>query len=275
MRNFKSGVALLIIVSVSLIVLIVKTAEAEQYGGVEFPDGEVSFADAVISFNPSNGVSAPYNDPANALGAPNYAPGGNHVALGDEGIIVLQFTDNSLTTSGDSSEDLWVFEVGNEIEPASVAISINGINWIEVGETSGATSGVDIDAYIDSGVVVGERYSFVKITDLLPHQSSSPYEGADIDAIGAISSAPPAFTCEDSDGDGVADYLDNCPNTPENSWVNNVGCPASGLYTQEQVDAIIAAILLWGDIDNDKKIGLSEAVHALQITSGITEPAIK
>jgi len=26
---------------------------------------------------------------------------------------------------------------------------------------------------------------------LLPHQSGSPYEGADIDAVGAISSAPP------------------------------------------------------------------------------------
>ena len=31
----------------------------------------------------------------------------------------------------------------------------------------------------------------MRLTDLLPHQSGSPFEGADIDAIGAISSASP------------------------------------------------------------------------------------
>jgi OOP family OmpA-OmpF porin len=28
----------------------------------------------------------------------------------------------------------------------------------------------------------------------------------------------------DSDGDGVADYLDQCPDTPKGAAVNNVGC---------------------------------------------------
>jgi len=103
----------------------------------------------------------------------------------------LKFSDNSLTTSWDNSDDLWIFEIGSAIEPTSVDISTNGANWINVGNTSGGTYGIDIDAYLSSGVVLGERYSYVKLTDLLPHQSGSPYEGADIDAVGAISSASP------------------------------------------------------------------------------------
>ena len=77
------------------------------------------------------------------------------------------------------------------IEPTSVDISTNGSNWINVGDTGGGTSGIDIDSYLLSGVVLGEKYSFVRLTDLLPHQSGRPYEGADIDAVGAISSATP------------------------------------------------------------------------------------
>ena len=79
----------------------------------------------------------------------------------------------------------------------------------------------------------------------------------------------------DSDNDGVPDEWDNCPDTPENSWVDKNGCPASNLYTEEQVNQIIAAILSWGDTNGDNRISLSEAINALKITSGITEPAIK
>ena len=166
-------------------------AGAGIIGGVDFPDGESSFADAVVEYLPGSGVGAGYDDPAAALGIPDYSGPGDYVSLGDEGILTLKFEDNSLTTSGDSAEDLWVFEIGGAIEPTAAAISTHGTEWIEVGATSGATSGVDIDAYIGSGVVLWERYAYVRLTDLLPHQSGSPYTGADIDAVGAISSAPP------------------------------------------------------------------------------------
>jgi len=83
-------------------------------------------------------------------------------------------------------------------------------------------------------------------------------------------------SCIDSDGDGVPDQRDSCPLTPADSWVNKNGCqPTSGLYTEEQMNQMVQAILLWGDLNNDKKIGLNEAIEALRITSGITEPAIK
>ncbi len=70
--------------------------------------------------------------------------------------------------------------VSGAVEPVSVDISTNGTDWINVGSTSGASFGIDIDECIDSGVIIGEKYSFVKITDLLPRQSGSPYAGADI-----------------------------------------------------------------------------------------------
>lgn len=181
---------LLLVISASVIFSAV-LAEAEFYKGVDFPEGVVSFADEVIEYQPSSKVRSPYNDPQQALGIPNAGSVSKCVSLGDEGILVLKFTDNSLTTSGDDSYDLWIFEGGSETELTSVEISINGIDWINVGSTESQISGIDIDAYIGSGVILDEKYGYVRLTDLLPHQSSNQYEGADIDSVGAISSAAP------------------------------------------------------------------------------------
>jgi len=90
-----------------------------------------------------------------------------------------------------------------------------------------------------------------------------------------IEGKPNASGCNDTDNDGVPDLWDNCPNTNNDSWVNSNGCPAEGLYTEEQLNQIISHIFTWGDLNGDKKIGLSEAIHALKISSGVTEPAIK
>ena len=182
-----------LIISFLVTYLLISPGSAVVYGGIDFPDGANSFADAVVSYSPTSDVLPPHNDPLSALGIPNYVGinDDSFVSLGDEGILILKFTDNSLTTSGNSDEDLWVFEIGGAIEPTSVYISTDGINWISVGSTSGATSGVDIDAYTSAGVVLGTQYSYVKLIDNMPHQSGSPYAGADIDAVGAISSAPP------------------------------------------------------------------------------------
>ena len=73
----------------------------------------------------------------------------------------------------------------------------------------------------------------------------------------------------DSDEDGVIDQWDTCPDTPFNSWVNNTGCHVSGLYTEEQMNQMVEAILTWGDTDGDKKITLIEAIKALRVTSGV------
>jgi hypothetical protein len=171
----------------SICVLVVP-GSAVIYDGVDFPSGASSFADEVVSYNPSPGVSG-HDNASMALGIPDYVNNTNYVSLGDEGTLVLKFTDNSLTTSGNENKDLWIFEIGEKFESTDVYISKDGINWIYTGNTSNYTTGIDIDAYIGpEGVVLGEQYSYVKLVDRLPHESDSPTAGADIDAVGAISS---------------------------------------------------------------------------------------
>jgi hypothetical protein len=176
-----------------MLAIMATSAQAELIEGIEFPDGNKSFADAVVSYAPGAGVKSPYNQATLALSRPDNVEGGapEFVSLGNQGQLVLRFSDNALTTSGNSNHDLWVFEIGAEIEATDVYISQDGYSWIYVGSTAGGTRGIDIDAYVGQGVTLGARYSFVKLVDLLPNQSGSPYAGADIDAVGAISSTQP------------------------------------------------------------------------------------
>lgn len=161
-------------------------AAPTTYSGVTFPEGNISFADIVISYVPGSDVGTPHNDPNRSLGAPD----GNFTSLGDNGVLIVQFTDNSLTTSGDSTADLHIFEVGSAIEIFNVAISQNLSTWIDLGDLLGQPTSIDIDGV--AGVIPFAQYSYVRLTDVSPNQSGSPFGEADIDAIGAISSAPPA-----------------------------------------------------------------------------------
>jgi hypothetical protein len=155
------------------------------YSGITFPDGDISFADEVISFNPGPDVAAPHDDQNLVLGAPD----GSHISLGDNDSIIVRFSDNSLTTSGDATADLHIFEVGARVEVFNIAISQDLVNWIDLGDLSGQPTSIDIDAV--AGVVQFAQYSYVRLTDVDPNQTGSPFGEADIDAIGAISSAPP------------------------------------------------------------------------------------
>lgn len=149
----------------------------------------------MAAFNPvikNNEPGAVFLDPTRALGVPNYAtnicPGGvcPYVSLGDGGSITLQFIDNRLTGSSDSRLDLWIFEVGPDVEATFVEISADGAAWNSVGKVSGSTRGVDIDAF---GFGTASRFAYVRLTDdsALGGQTGSTV-GADIDAVGAISS---------------------------------------------------------------------------------------
>lgn len=171
------------------------SAFAIVYGTVDFPDGAVSFADAVVSYDPAFGggavPTAPYQDTTRALGIPDYTSVSSttYVSLGAGGQLVLRFTDNSLTGSGSSALDLWIFEIGPDVEDTTVDISKNGSTWFSVGAVGGSTSGIDIDFY---GFGTSDFFSFVRLTDVRTEGAQSGATvGADIDAVGAISSAPP------------------------------------------------------------------------------------
>ena len=148
---------MIILAELILFLLFNNIAIAAMYGGVDFPQGESSFADEVISYTPGPNVNTfSYGGdiinpmlPDFSLGTPDEweqvpgsdlflptNPGGGCVSLGDGGELVLKFTNNSLTTSNDDSYDLWIFEVGYD-EPAEVSISSDGINWVDIGLAAG------------------------------------------------------------------------------------------------------------------------------------------
>ena len=174
------------------------STSAEIFHGIDFPGGAASFADSVVSYNPAFGggavPTAPFQDASQALGAPNFPEGADpeYVSLGAGGRVVLRFTNNSLTGSGNSNLDLWIFEIGPDVEDTFVDISKDGSTWSSVGAVTGSTRGVDIDAF---GFGTSDFFSFVRLTDNIALDATSGTTvGADIDAVGAIASAPPVGT---------------------------------------------------------------------------------
>jgi hypothetical protein len=163
--------------------------------GQVFDTGSLAFADVVSAYNPMQaGGPAPLtglDDQTQAIGVPNFSgfgeplTGEGVVSLGRGGQIVLQFTNNLLTGSGDGNPDLMIFEVGDS-EEVLVEISSDGTRYTAVGRASAASPTVDIDAF---GFNQNSRVSFVRLTDIANQGSQTGDSvGADIDAVGAISS---------------------------------------------------------------------------------------
>lgn len=173
------------------LLLAINSSHAAVYGGIEFPGGLPSFADAVISFDPAfssgNVPTLPFRDAQQAIGAPDFTPAESalgFVSLGSGGRIVLQFTDNFLTGSDSAALDLHIFEIGPDVEDTFVAISKDGNEWFEIGKVFGATSSINIDAF---GFGSQDFFSYVRLTDDPNEgQTTGATVGADIDAVGAI-----------------------------------------------------------------------------------------
>lgn len=167
-------------------------ARAAAIGGVEFPEGASSFADAVVAYSPviiGGSPGAADRNPSAALAAPDHAglacsdPAScTYVSLGQGGSLTVEFVDNRLRGSGDSALDLWIFEVGADVEDTFVSISRDGVVFFDVGKVFGATAGIDIDAF---GHGRADEFRFVRLVDD-PREGAN--SGADIDAVGAISS---------------------------------------------------------------------------------------
>jgi hypothetical protein len=179
----------------SIICICTSPIFADVIGGVNFPQGAISFADSVVSYNPviiGGQPTDPHRGAFNALGLPNYAgdnscanqPDCTFVSLGDGGSIVLEFIDNKLTGSGNTDLDLWIFEVGPDVEDMFVDISKDGTTWSSIGAVGGSTAGINIDAY---GFGPSDIFAYVRLTDDEAKDAQSGNTvGADIDAVGAI-----------------------------------------------------------------------------------------
>jgi hypothetical protein len=171
-------------------------ARADIIGGIDFPQGAASFADAVVAYAPGlvgTNPTVPHRGDFNALGVPDYAgvnscpsqAGCSFVSLGDGGSITLRFVDNRLTGSGTNAHDIHIFEVGPDVEDTFVEISKDGATWHAVGKVFGATAGIDIDAF---GWGASDLFAYVRLTDDTNEGGQSGGTvGADIDAVGAIS----------------------------------------------------------------------------------------
>ncbi|MFN9916800.1 MAG: hypothetical protein ACK53L_29700, partial [Pirellulaceae bacterium] len=126
-----------------------------------------------------------------ALQAPDYLGGTleptigqGAVSLGRGGQLVVSFTDNFLTGSGDTRPDLAIYEVG-ESERVFVEVSSDGNRYTSVGTIDGFRRTIDLDAF---GFNPSSRLRFVRLTDDANDGSiSGDSVGADIDAVGALS----------------------------------------------------------------------------------------
>lgn len=166
---------------------------ADDGSEICFPEGETSFADRLVELRfgtPATKIAGASISTA-AIGAPDNDPAlqddlnavQGYVTLGCGGVLTVAFDDNRL--SDIEGPDLYVFEIGGDIEPTLVEISENGTDWIEIGQISGGTATVDIGLAASEGA----SFSFVRLTDLRTH-CGGRWPGADIDAIGAIGSNP-------------------------------------------------------------------------------------
>lgn len=161
--------------------LTVKTAQGKTFS---FTTDHDPWADKVTTFMQGKPLPKVARNPAAAVGRPDCPPGkkdaSKYVALGHDGQLVLEFTDNLLVNG--PGDDLAIFSVGSNPKPVEVSISVDGTTWINLGRLEGGKSTFDIGPANTSG-----QFRFVKIVDGRGSNPKAP-TGAEIDAIGALNS---------------------------------------------------------------------------------------
>ena len=169
------------------------THQTSQEAITEFPMGNISFADSVISYDPGALGEGTGDEPDSAyqsadmgLGPPdtNTEKDTGYVSLGKGGFIILKFTNNVLIDG--PGPDLHIFQREDAGERIHVWISEDCNIFIYIGEVSVENPDLDIGPYANPGTV----YPYIKLRDD-PDQGNpnTPALGADIDAVGAINTA--------------------------------------------------------------------------------------
>ncbi|MDX8376780.1 MAG: OmpA family protein [Mariprofundales bacterium] len=168
-------IILLTITTISSTLLTIDNADAKPVlETTAFADEIIAFTEGVPSATGKNN-----NSPELVLGAPaRYQPS---LTLGCGGVLIVRFVDNALIDV--EGDDLYIFEIGANIEATMVEISANATDWIAIGNVAGATAGLDIKQYVKPK----QSFNYVRLTDL-KQACNSKTPGADITAIAAIGS---------------------------------------------------------------------------------------
>lgn len=194
----------------------------------------ISFADILIEYQ--SGCPQIDPEPLGILGVADFTGGLEDefqmVFLGQGGFVKVGFTNNLLTNSATSDADLFVFEIGIDVEATTLAVrpaddftlqqlqqlgfpDFNSDGFYEVGDISGSTTGFDLDAVLPSYPAGVLRFDAVEIRDIEDGDCSNIVPGADIDAICALSTIP--IDCNGiENGTAVVDACGDClePNDP-------------------------------------------------------------
>ena len=229
----------------------------------------LAFADVVVEYLPecADDIDRLLSQPDKILGPPNFEGpdvnftlfGDGFVSLGEGGEITVAFTDNVLTNSGDRQPDLWVYEIGEAVQ--SIIIEVRPANsdtedrllaagftdsdvdtFYQLDTLEGSTTFLDIDGVLP-GLGFGELvFDQLRIIDVMEQEClGNGAPGADIDAICALSSIPPAGNTEicnnnlDDDGDGFIDcddpdlQNDCCCLLESPTLVNAILCPGDSI----------------------------------------------
>ena len=139
-----------------------------------------AFAVEVIDFQHGNSwTKDPDNqDPDLVLGLPdssNASESTGDLNLGGGGVVTVRLGEAVYDGEGN---DIYVFEVGPDIESTKVEVSNNRRTWYEVGIAEGRTAGLDLSGKVPEG----KSFRYVRLTDCNEDASGS-YPGADIDAV--------------------------------------------------------------------------------------------
>ncbi len=152
-------------------------------GGNEMKAPSDAFATRVVSFTPGDPWSdyESDKDPNNVLSLPDYTEDdekSNYLCMGAGGVLVLEF--DVAIYDGDGL-DIYVFEIGPDVEATEVEVSDDLATWYNVGTAKGRTAGVDLAGKVPEG----DRFRYVRLTDL-KERIHSDCPGADLDAVSGI-----------------------------------------------------------------------------------------
>lgn len=163
-----------------------QTYDDGSRGSVILPLGDLSFADEIseVDDGDASGRVASAEVAEALLGAPDYTgdnDDGSFLTLGCGGSVEMAFTDNAIVDV--AGPDLYIFEVGPDVEGTFLAVSTGDGVWIDVGEIEGGRAEIDLA----DTPAAGGTYRAVRLTDD-GVTCRGRFPGADIDAVAAIGS---------------------------------------------------------------------------------------